>query len=56
MNKVFTDNAKNTAKILGIKLKGETSNMGGFTFSEGEAAGQQVHEISYSFEFENATP
>lgn len=56
VNKVFTDNAKNTAKILGIKLKGETSNMGGFTFSEGEAAGQQVHEISYSFEFENATP
>lgn len=56
MNKVFTDNAKNTAKILGIKLKGETNNMGGFTFSEGEAAGQQVHEISYSFEFENATP
>lgn len=56
VNKVFTDNAKNTAKILGIKLKGETSNMGGFTFSEGEAAGQQVHEISYSFEFEDATP
>lgn len=56
MNRVFMDNAKNTAKILGIKLKGETSNMGGFTFSEGEAAGQQVHEISYSFEFENATP
>ena len=56
VNRVFTDNAKNTAKILGIKLKGETSNMGGFTFSEGEAAGQQVHEISYSFEFENATP
>ncbi len=56
VNKVFTDNAKSAAKLLGMKLKGETSNIGGFTFSEGEAAGQQVHEISYSFEFEDATP
>ena len=56
VDSAFRKKAEETAKSIGIKLKGDASNMGGFTFSEGEAAGQQVHEISYSFEFEDATP
>ena len=39
-----------------MNIKNVYSNMGGFEFSEGENAGKQVNEISYTFEFENSTP
>ena len=52
----FRTRAKDIASALGMNIKNVYSNMGGFEFSEGENAGKQVNEISYTFEFDNSTP
>lgn len=48
----FIQRANTIAEKLGIKIKSISTNVGGFTFSEGEAAGQQVTELSYTFELD----
>jgi len=51
----FWNHANALAKQLGIKINNISTNIGGFEFSEGEIAGQQVKELSYTFELGNAT-
>ena len=49
----FRETANNLVTLLGGKIKDTTNNIGGFTFSEGENAGNWVKELSYTFELEN---
>ena len=50
VQKVFLSKAKQVAKGLGVSIKSVSNNIGGFTFQEGETIGEQVRELSYSFE------
>lgn len=52
----FLNAATSMADALGITLRGYSTNIGGFEFSEGDMAGKKVTELSYTFELENATP
>jgi len=47
----FKEQANRIAKSLGLSIKGIFTNTGGFQFQEGKTAGQQVRELSYTFEF-----
>lgn len=49
----FRNTANNIATLLGGNIKETTNNIGGFTFEEGEKAGDWVKELSYTFELEN---
>lgn len=51
----FKSKANDIASLLGINVSNVDTNIGGFTFQEGETAGQMVKELSYTFELENAT-
>lgn len=49
VNKIFNDNAKIIADLMGITINETRLNIGGFESSEGRYKGQNVNEISYSF-------
>ena len=52
VEKDFKEKANSIASSLGITIRNVSTNVGGFEFQEGEAAGQQVTELSYTFELE----
>jgi len=49
----FKQTAENITSLFGGKIKDVSNNIGGFTFEEGQNAGQWVNELSYTFELEN---
>ena len=50
VDKDFKDIANKFASLFGAKIENVDTNIGGFTFQEGETAGQFVKELSYTFE------
>lgn len=49
----FRSTADSITKLLGGNVKDVSNNIGGFTFEEGQNAGQIVKELSYTFNLEN---
>jgi len=54
VHKDYLKKANTIASLLGLKVKGVTTNMGAYVYEEGKLAGKQVKELSYTFEFEEA--
>lgn len=52
VEKDFKEKANSIATSLGISIRNINTNIGGFEFQEGETAGQQVTELSYTFELD----
>ena len=52
VEKDFKEKANSIATSLGISIRNVNTNIGGFEFQEGETAGQQVTELSYTFELD----
>lgn len=52
VEKDFLNYAEEVAAALNISVGSVDTNIGGFTFQEGETAGQMVNELSYTFELD----
>lgn len=46
----FIGEAKKISAMFNIEIENISTNMGGFTFQEGDLAGKSVKEVSYTFE------
>lgn len=53
VDKDFKETANKFSSLLGAKVENVSTNIGGFTFQQGETAGQFVKELSYTFELKN---
>lgn len=49
----FKNKAETITNLFGGKVTGIQTNIGGYTFQEGETAGQMVNELSYTFELQD---
>lgn len=49
----FKNKAEIITNLFGGKVSGIQTNIGGYTFQEGETAGQMVNELSYTFELQD---
>jgi hypothetical protein len=51
----FKNKAHKFASLFNARIENISTNIGGFTFQEGENAGQFVKELSYTFELKNTS-